>query len=58
MNVPVTKKKLYCQDCGDGEAHSTGSIIVIFCPYQKGVRQLNDVCNVPEEKWLNGSLNQ
>lgn len=41
-----------CVDCPEGEIHSTGSLLYVICPFQGGVKQLNDVCNLPEKEWL------
>jgi len=42
-----------CLRCPDGEVHSTGSTLYIICKHQKGVRQINDRCNLSLEKqWL------
>jgi hypothetical protein len=46
----ITKKE--CLRCPEGEVHSTGSILLISCKYQEGFRQINDVCNISEERKL------
>jgi hypothetical protein len=42
--------KRYCRDCPEVTVHSTGSQLWVSCPYQPGWRDINSICNLPEEK--------
>ena len=35
-----------CLHCPEGKTVSTGSTLIIYCPYQKGTRGVNDDCNL------------
>ena len=56
--MTVQRVRLACVDCSEGEIHSTGSVLYVICPFQRGVRQLNDWCNLPEREWLILSKNK
>jgi len=56
--MTVQHVRLFCVGCPEGEVHSTGSMLCVICPFQNGVRQLNDCCNLPEREWLILSKNK
>ena len=51
-------RRLECVHCPESEVHSTGSTLYVICPFQSGVRRLNDWCNLPEKEWLILSKNK
>lgn len=52
MNKNRIEARRDCLRCPSGEVHNTGSTLVIFCAFQSGIRQINDVCNLPESNFV------
>ena len=47
--VKVSQIK-YCVDCEASRTHETGSQLWLSCRFQQGWRDINSVCNLPEER--------
>ena len=39
-----------CIHCSDSKVISTGSTLIVYCPYQKGSRTINDTCNLERKQ--------
>ena len=45
----MIKIKIDCLHCPDSRVVSTGSTLIIYCPFQQGTRNINDVCNLEKK---------